>query len=294
MPHAAVLQWFGGKTMHAEWIIRHLPHRCDCYVEPFGGGGSILWLKEPAYQSVYNDIDSRLVNFFRVLLHPVLNKRFQRLLAIAPYSRELLEWALRAQNKAKSRVRRAFAFYVGVSFSLASHASPQKQSVTAFSIAKGRSGNSARKWHNRRFTVREFIRRTYRVTVEHLDWRDVLRRYDAPETLFYIDPPYVLHTRISGGYKHEIKKRDQLDLIATLAKIQGMVVLSGYDSRYYQLLETLCGWRRVEKQTVCFAAGKLGAKRTRRTEILWINPRCWKRLCKERRQGIAPMRPRWF
>lgn len=28
------------------------------------------------------------------------------------------------------------------------------------------------------------------VIIERLDWRDIMRRYDSPQTFFYLDPPY--------------------------------------------------------------------------------------------------------
>ncbi len=58
--------WFGGKgNMVAKILPLFPPHRI--YVEPFGGGASLLMAKAPAPVEVYNDLDSGLVNLFRVL-----------------------------------------------------------------------------------------------------------------------------------------------------------------------------------------------------------------------------------
>lgn len=65
-PTRPVLRWHGGKWKLAPWILGFFPeHRI--YVEPFGGGGSILMRKPRCYAEVWNDLDDVVVNLFRVL-----------------------------------------------------------------------------------------------------------------------------------------------------------------------------------------------------------------------------------
>src|SRR5579863_6792854 len=81
-----VLRYHGGKWKLAPWIIEHLPeHRV--YVEPFGGGASVLMRKARSYAEVYNDKWDVVVNVFRVLRDAEKAIELKRLLELTPFSR---------------------------------------------------------------------------------------------------------------------------------------------------------------------------------------------------------------
>jgi DNA adenine methylase len=85
-----VLRAHGGKWRIAPWILGHLPaHRI--YVEPYGGGASVLLRKERSYAEIYNDLDGEIVNFFRVLRDPEQAGRLLELLELTPFAREEFE-----------------------------------------------------------------------------------------------------------------------------------------------------------------------------------------------------------
>jgi site-specific DNA-adenine methylase len=98
----------------------------------------------------------------------------------------------------------------------------------------------------------------------------VIAQHDRPDTLFYIDPPYMFDTRsqkrkgndLYHGYNHELTDAQHVELLELVLSLQGMVV-SGYASDLYET--RLAGWRRVEKA----AQADRGSPRT---EVLWINP----------------------
>src|SRR5574343_303278 len=93
------LRYFGGKFRLAPWIISQFPPH-TVYVEPFGGGGSVLLRKLPAYHEVYNDLDGDVVNFFRVLREQP--DELLRAIDLTPYSREEQRQAFDANDEPSS------------------------------------------------------------------------------------------------------------------------------------------------------------------------------------------------
>lgn len=85
-----VLRYFGGKFLLAPWIISNMPkHRV--YVEPFGGAASVLMQKPRAHAEIYNDLDDRIVNVFRVFQNKESALELKRLLEMTPFSRKEFE-----------------------------------------------------------------------------------------------------------------------------------------------------------------------------------------------------------
>ena len=59
------MSWVGGKKSLREDIVSRLNHQCDRYVEVFGGGGWVLFYKDPWKFEVYNDFNPNLTNLYR-------------------------------------------------------------------------------------------------------------------------------------------------------------------------------------------------------------------------------------
>jgi len=60
------IAWVGGKRILRKTIIKMMPEH-HTYVEVCGGGGWVLFGKEPSKVEVWNDLNSDLVNLFRVV-----------------------------------------------------------------------------------------------------------------------------------------------------------------------------------------------------------------------------------
>ncbi len=267
-PTRSVLRYFGGKWTLAPWVIAHLPQQHRIYVEPFGGAASILMRKPRSPVEVYNDLDQEIVGIFEVLQDPAQCAALMRRLRRTPYSRGEFERAFIRTDDPIVRAQRAIVR----AYQSMHHTSLFNPKKTTFADARHLSGSSkSREWANYPRSLATVHRRLQGVVIERRDALEVLRVQDSPETLFYVDPPYVPATRSSGGYRHELDAAQHVALLEALKRVQGMVVLSGYPSPMYD--EALAGWRRVERQHNAMAL-----KAHARTEVLWISPNAAARL----------------
>jgi DNA adenine methylase len=115
------------------------------------------------------------------------------------------------------------------------------------------------------------------VQLECDDALKVIERFDTPETLFYVDPPYVEDQRCkrwkNEAYRFDYTEEDHRDLARVLRSVEGMIVLSGFESALYD--ELYAGWHCVKK-TVALSSSNNGRnskkRKPLRVECLWISP----------------------
>ena len=255
-PTRPVLRWHGGKWRLAPWIISHFPaHRV--YVEPFGGAASVLIRKPRSYAEIYNDLDDEVVNLFRVLRSDDATKLIDHL-RLTPFAAE--EFFASYEDTA-CRVERARRTVVKAFQGFGSNAVLRR---SGFRSNSNRSGTTpARDWVNYPDALAAVVERLRGVVIMNRDAKEVMAAHDAPETLHYVDPPYLAATRDAGSdYRHEMTDDCHVDLLSFLRTLRGHVVISGYpDDRYDAALS---GWRRVEREALADGARK-------RTEVLWMN-----------------------
>lgn len=262
-------RFHGGKFRLAPWIIQHFPaHRT--YVEAFGGMASVLLRKPRSYQEIYNDRSGDLVNLFRVLRAPRLSKQLVKSIRLTPFAREEFDLAYEPSDDKVERARRLLV-RCGMGFGSSGQS---KRHKTGFRGSATRSGTTpAHDWAGQPQSLENAIERLMGVTVENRPAVKVIEYHDSPETLFYLDPPYVHDVRTwlhaKDAYDFEMSNSEHADLAKLCKGVSGMVVLSGYRCPLYD--ELYADWTRVDK-----AAHADGARD--RVESLWLNPATVSRL----------------
>jgi len=175
--------WVGGKRGLARHLVARIaaiPHRL--YAEPFVGMGGVF-LRRPSRATVeaINDGSRDVATLFRVVRHHpeallsemrlqlVSRDDFRRLLAVPPES--LTDIQRTARFVALQRMA-----YGG------------KPDCSSFPVRP--SNPKTFDAGVLRSLVEAAHDRLARVTIECLDFQEFIERYDRPEGLFYLDPPY--------------------------------------------------------------------------------------------------------
>ena len=258
------LKWHGGKHYLAPKIIALMPEHTH-YVEPYAGGLSVLLAKDPeGVSEVANDLNGDLTNFWRVLQQDESFGRFRRTLEAVPFSEA--EWRDARSAPAGDPVEDAVRFFVHCRQSLAG----RMDCFAPLSRTRTRRGmnEQASAWLNAVDGLAAVHTRLRRVAVLSRDALEVIRSQDGPDTLFYLDPPYLGETRACEEvYAHEMTADQHGELLDAVLACEGRVMLSGYPSELYD--RRLRGWTRHTFPSPNHAAG--GASKRRMAECVWCN-----------------------
>jgi DNA adenine methylase len=259
-PSSPVLRYHGSKWRMSQWIMRHMPaHRV--YVEPFGGGASILMQKQRCTTEIYNDLDVEIVSFFRILRDPAQAAQLAELIGRTPYSRVEYRAAYEPSNDPIEQARRTLIKgWMGIN----------SKGIW------GRSGFDTRineDHHNSRLNtfcalpeiISQFASRLRGVIIENTDALQLISRFTTRETLILADPPYVLSTRSRKTYTHEMSDQQHRLLATALNASPCMVMLCGYPSELYAKL--YANWHIFETRSQ--TDGGRDHKKT--IEVLWLN-----------------------
>lgn len=261
------LKWHGGKAYLAKRIVAMMPPHL-VYCEPYAGGLSVLLAKDPENVSeVVNDLNGELANFWTVLQSADTFRDFLRVVEAVPFSEEEYDFARRA-TVFGSDTDRAVNFFVLCRQSLAG----RMKSFTGVTKTRTRRGmnNEVSAWLTAVEGLPAVHARLKRVLILNRPALDVIRGQDAPQTVFYCDPPYTHSSRITTGeYAHEMTDSDHADLLESLSAIKGRFLLSGYHSPLYDEFAARHNWRLVE----FLIDNKSSSAKTKpmKTECVWMN-----------------------
>jgi DNA adenine methylase len=259
-----LVRYHGSKWAIAPWIVSFIPKH-KVYVEPYGGGASILLRKSRSHEEVYNDLDSDIVNLFRIARDN--GEELKKLLELTPFSRDEYIQAYKPTDDPIEKARRTVirAFMGRASTGATGKLSDTGILATGFRANTNGCGKTAAKvWASYPEALHGIIERLRGVVIENKNAIEVIDQHDSDKTLFYVDPPYLFSVRDAGtDYRYEMSDQDHVELAEKLMTVKGSVIVSGYHSELYNKLYK--GWTVREKLTYSD-----GDKNNPRTEVLWM------------------------
>lgn len=264
----APFAWYGGKAAHASWLLKQFPeHRV--FVEPFGGAANVLLSKRRSEVEIYNDLDARLTNFFRVLRDRKSFDELVRLASLTPYSRdEFVQLTL--MDEPVEPVARAWWFFVRARQAYGG-AGMTKLTACFWAVSvrtRRHMAESVSKYLSAIDSLPAIADRFRTVVVESLAAVELLAKYDAEDVFFYCDPPYLPDTRFlqkATMYGCEMTVEDHEKLLQAVLPLRGKVMISGYPSELYD--RVLAGWQKSTRAV----KSQMGNSGEERTEVIWMN-----------------------
>jgi len=248
--------YYGGKYTHLEWLLPLLPKDIDklVYVEPFGGSMAVLLNKKPSKYEIYNDLNSDVVNFFRVLRDEKKREKLLENIFLMPYSREEYKSFFDEEN---CDIKRAVNFYCKIRMSINALAEKKCQ----FRLGFTSNSPLTRRIRNSVEPLWEVSNRILDVHIENKCAIELIKQCDRKNAFFYVDPPYQHDTR-QKAYCTEFYDHEQLE--ETLKNIKGRFLLSGYGE--YKSLNLI---KEVKVKAFSSQRSKKAAKE--RIEKVWSN-----------------------
>jgi DNA adenine methylase len=265
------LTYYGGKQKLADSIVSLMPPH-KVYLEPFVGGGAVLFRKPRASRETVNDIDGAVVAFWRALRNQP--QSLARGLELTPYARE--EWR---------------ACFEGLADVDVDDLERARRLITAIDQSYSRSGDSwsppsllpdrrgrwqPGSWDNLPTKIVAAADRLRGVAVEHCDALGMLPRWDIPETVIYCDPPYTgehrINTERTRGYRYDDHPDLWPQLIECLLAIEhAAVLLSGYPCDATDQL-VAADWTSVPLYARRHSQTRLNSVGSMAPETIWLSP----------------------
>jgi DNA adenine methylase len=224
---------------------------------------------------------------YRVLRDPVRFEQFQAKVEMTLFGKVSQNEAIVVVEQARQgqpvdEIELAWALYVQQNQSVVASTRRTQGQWSRSMVESGGMASVVSAWRSLKGSLPDIHARLARVQVDQRPALEVVRSWDSPATVFYLDPPYVLDTRVERSmYAVEMADAHHLELVEALPSVRGMVTLSGYDHPIYEPLVE-AGWARYDyTRLTSMTASQRGSDgewdreirpRGTRTEVVWLNP----------------------
>jgi DNA adenine methylase len=254
---------YGGTQRLVSEILALIPEH-DIYAEVCVGGGAVYFAKPPSRHESINDLDGRVVNFYRVA-----KTRFSELQALVRATLHSEAEYFRAKAilplEDADPLERAWAFWVQTNMSFANKLGGGFAHSKSFNTGKADEPRASTL--KREAFTEAYARRLELCEVFCRDAVDFIKLKDGPRTFFYIDPPY---WESECGHYKGYTLADYQRLLQVCATMQGKFLLSSYPCPDLLAMRALHGWHIKDIDGTVAVSGKR-KERKAKVECLTYN-----------------------
>ena len=277
------LSYIGGKSRIGKWIVPFYDKNMETYVETFGG---MFWCffnmdlsQFPNLKKVvYNDFNPLNYNLFNCIQNPTellraINsidcQKFGMEITPSIYKEQFINFQAEifAENfRVEPGNYEVAAKYVYILTQVFSGSKPE---TSSFIDLKGKYKSKYLTFRDKLLKpdwIEHFLKITH---VENMDFAEVIKKYDSPNTYFYVDPPY---WKTENYYSnHDFDRQDHERLSKSLISMEGKFSLSYYDFPLLSEWFPKDTYTWEKKEFAKAAAAKKGKTQTMGEELLIMN-----------------------
>ena len=210
-----LIPYLGEKSKFASFITPNIPTDISTYVEPFGGMFGVFFsLDFSKFRNVnfiYNEINYLNYNLFDLLRYDI---RFIEIIKGIKVDKERYQKALKEIFTETDRMTFAINWLIVLTCSAPNEIGKDSwRGDTEFEVFK-------LKWKAYEPHLNKISE------ILNVDYKEVISKYDSPETFFYLDPPYM--GREKYYINHDFSEKSHYELSSILNNIKGRFALSYY------------------------------------------------------------------
>ena len=243
-PISPVAGYIGGKRQLAKVLVPMInatPHAI--YAEAFVGMGGVFFKRDQRPKvEVINDLSTDVATLFRVLQRHL--QAFLDMLKWQVSSRAEFERLTQTNPETLTDLERAARFLFLQRMAFGGKVAGRTMGISTTAPAK---------FNLTRLVplLEEAHARLDGVYIEKLHWRAFLDRWDRPETLFFLDPPYY---GVEDYYGPIFRREEFEDISARLQQLRGRFIMTLND---HPEVRRIFAWATVKPVTLTYScAGK--------------------------------------
>jgi DNA adenine methylase len=210
-----LIPYLGNKEKFSSFITPNIPKDISTYVEPFGGAMGVFFSldfsKFKNVRFIYNDINYLNFNLFYLLKN---DQRFIEIVKGIKVDKEYYQKSIKEIFTETDNMTKAINWLITLTCSAPNQIGQDSwRGDMEFEVFK-------LKW-------RAYEPHLNKVSeILNVDYKEVIEKYDSPETFFYLDPPYM--GREKYYINHDFNENSHYELASILYKIKGRFLLSYY------------------------------------------------------------------